>query len=1638
MTTKMRFKDRIDLDYGSHNERYKSTTLEVRTANDVDFIQADFSRALLNASVLCCHMGVQFRAAFENENPTEKLEEDHEELVKEAMRGKSKRRPANESDQSYEDYIEYCYKKLENSLLIDALNILPEEYKRRVPDTEKHSVWDLIHRMKKDYAITPMALQRAKQEIMQMNRHDGETARELWNRIEIASERLKGTTREVTFAELVQAFTTAMGSTCTLETTERLQIIVTRHEDDQREGKSAIAQVLQLLKVCDETMKLREFPQVNTVNRTPGKFKCYICNEPGHYARNCPTRRQGGRQTARNGRRNGPNNKRENGQSVKFSTKSKEEAATRWHDEYDNNSVFNVDPQDRDQLSDEAESGDEMVMAVTCHSNEGREAQRSAKDELSRGQIARKKIASRKAIGRGQKRQTREQRSAHQDCTDVNVCSSEGSTTDSTPRQMGLDAREKRRTVVTVGQKKLDLERRNQVGQKKLDLERRNQVPAKRCSITSSTEESEHDKIKTNVNCSHSLQHVNGVFLVEKGVSKRFIHDSGSCVSIVNQIQLLEPGSYQATKKKFKSANGTDLVAKLKGNVMLIPQNGRRGIRIPAVLINQATTNIIASWDLDKLCYVQLTKEGRITCSAPKKPQLSFIQNKAGAYIFNGRAKLFNGPLKLPKIINESPGSVLAVTRTREYYHKLLGHPSEKLLEQMATIWSQIPGLPASHKECVICAGANLKKIKTKHATAIAYKNGEAISCDLLMYPKGMGNFTCAAVIVDESSNYVMVTLLKHKNVLSALRDAIIKCERSYGVPVKVVRIDLGSENTSHEVGQFLRGKGIEPKFAAVQSHANPVVEVHIKLLKEITRALILEAGVPEQFWPYALKHAANLLNLRPSRKSPFASRMDAFYRTGGYTLANLHIFGQEVYYHATKFQNKLAPKGRRAMYLGTQDTLRNCVVYDLETNAVTTVASVWAPNEAVFPLKREHVDRGPEVQMPLRTTEVPKRKYVKSGKYKKSPATKKSQAKQPEDAAGHVQVLPGSAVSSGQEKEKKATAVPESAESSEKTLEQEIPEVGAQSTNEKAGHTRLEEQVEQQQLVALLAPKMAVEYDIPNSFHQAMQSAHAECWKRAITKEYDGMVKHGVFELGKKKQSDVVLPSMLLLNIKLNEQGKPDIFKARTCVNGSKQQPPEQFAPVANIEAIRILLGYAMQRNYEISHVDVSTAYYYGKVQERLCFTVPQGFYEYLTWPKTSVDETHAEEAAAILANKRRMREEYDKLGAAESTIGIALKGIPGSRTAGYYWWLEIEAFFEDRSFSKLKTSESIFVRSDPILGDLIAIVYVDDIILMGVDIKPLLREMRKSFDIKESELKWYLGLKFDWDKEGQCVRITQKAFAESILREFKCTDMNPKSVPLRADLKLSKLDSPPTGQSTKFPLARFVGQVLYLARMTRPDIILAVKILARFVGNPGDRHAKAAKHLMGYLSGTLDKGITIDATRASSELVAFADSEFANLDIDERKSYGAYMVYFCGGPAVWNVERHPRPAGSTSVAEYYTLSRCGEKVMWIRELLCEVNKTLRTTISRIPPTVVFEDNNTALNIANGVCKQKHTKHIEVRYHIVQDFISHGDIKVVKIDGKLMMVDAINKALGPREHRDKTEYLLGTKDISALCVYSN
>ena len=49
-------------------------------------------------------------------------------------------------------------------------------------------------------------------------------------------------------------------------------------------------------------------------------------------------------------------------------------------------------------------------------------------------------------------------------------------------------------------------------------------------------------------------------------------------------------------------------------------------------------------------------------------------------------------------------------------------------------------------------------------------------------------------------------------------------------------------------------------------------------------------------------------------------------------------------------------------------------------------------------------------------------------------------------------------------------------------------------------------------------------------------------------------------------------------------------------------------------------------------------------------------------------------------------------------------------------------------------------------------------------------------------------------------------------------------------------------------------VGSVIYLAQVTRYDILFAVNQLARAMTKPSKAHMTAAKHLLRYLAGTID----------------------------------------------------------------------------------------------------------------------------------------------------------------------------------------
>lgn len=82
------------------------------------------------------------------------------------------------------------------------------------------------------------------------------------------------------------------------------------------------------------------------------------------------------------------------------------------------------------------------------------------------------------------------------------------------------------------------------------------------------------------------------------------------------------------------------------------------------------------------------------------------------------------------------------------------------------------------------------------------------------------------------------------------------------------------------------------------------------------------------------------------------------------------------------------------------------------------------------------------------------------------------------------------------------------------------------------------------------------------------------------------------------------------------------------------------------------------------------------------------------------------------------------------------------------------------------------------------------------------------------------------------------------------------------------------------------------------------------------------------------------------------------------------------------------------------------GEYLLFARHLLEEVGYELGG------PSTMYVDNQTAIAIGNRECKAKYTKHVEIKYHLIQDMIERGEIKLKYCPTALMVADILTKPL--------------------------
>lgn len=449
-------------------------------------------------------------------------------------------------------------------------------------------------------------------------------------------------------------------------------------------------------------------------------------------------------------------------------------------------------------------------------------------------------------------------------------------------------------------------------------------------------------------------------------------------------------------------------------------------------------------------------------------------------------------------------------------------------------------------------------------------------------------------------------------------------------------------------------------------------------------------------------------------------------------------------------------------------------------------------------------------------------------------------------------------------------------------------------------------------------------------------------------------------------------------------------------------------------MSSIRLLMALAAQQDMHIRHLDITTAYLNGDIKEELFMEPPQLLEDALRSILTDrfCDKITKRKASVML--------EELQIG---NKVCLLKKALYGLRQAGRSWYTKLDESLRKLGAEPTKSDPCVY-RLKELVGFSYILIYVDDIVVISKEIKrseEIKSKLARDFDLKDSgDIKYCLGMEFSRGNGG--IFISQRGCIKDILRRFGMEDSKTVCTPMDINTKLNKPNHEADEEVQKLPYRELVGSLMYLAVSTRPDIAHVVSYLSQFNENYDKEHWTAAKRVLKYLKGTIDKGIEFE--RSSTPLAGFVDSDWGNCLMD-RRSYTGYIFLLSGGPISWDSKKQRTVALSSTEAEYMALTEATKEAIYLNEFLIELG------FEQLTDGVLFNDNIGAKKLAENSTYHARSKHIDIRHHFVREALRDHKIVIRHLPTEEMPADMMTKALPKGKHLK----CLGLCGLKESCV---
>lgn len=546
-------------------------------------------------------------------------------------------------------------------------------------------------------------------------------------------------------------------------------------------------------------------------------------------------------------------------------------------------------------------------------------------------------------------------------------------------------------------------------------------------------------------------------------------------------------------------------------------------------------------------------------------------------------------------------------------------------------------------------------------------------------------------------------------------------------------------------------------------------------------------------------------------------------------------------------------------------------------------------------------------------------------------------------------------------------------------------------------------------------------------SVTQALKGTRSKESKQAIIDEIQNMLEYNVGRY--TKYNDIpteyrknLVRSFMFLKDKVKANGEYDRTKARLVLNG-KQQNIDTYDLISSstvaIHSVMLLLNYASYKKAKLTSYDVKGAFLNAIYNEDEPTYMVIGKEIAEIW-------IQLDPSSAPFINKN-----------GELIIQLD-KYIYGLKQAPIKFQIHLQQTLVQLGYTQSAYDECVYYKRTKD-GESYISTHVDDILQVSTNSIFVEELSRKLIEVYKSitmhtDVDSYLGMSLKQSSDNGTITLCQDGYTKKLLEKY-ATFMEkhlPPNKVYSTPASNNLFDMPTTTtphnhsqqQSWTKQLLPIVMSLMYLARLTRPDILLPVTFLATRTHIATKADAYHVARILNYLQHNVQnvKAITIKCTG----LTLFCDCDASYGIHNDGKSHTGYIVRLGQSRtdssylASRSIKQKLTAISSTD-AEIIALTDATRLIIWLQQLIQQLFATTQYTSQ---PAVITQDNQSAIHLTTQSTKLQRSRHILTKISFIKDHIINDSINLQYLSTKHMTADILTKPLQGTIFQHHIQYL--------------